>query len=151
MYDSCNVLIVSNRLENRRALTRILDGLPVSIVTSSTLRQAQEVLAKQEVNIVFCDDVLPYGTYRDLLSMPSIAKPCVVVTAHTSEPGDRYEAMVQGAFDVLRSPPEPTDIELVLIRAARHLRRQNEPQVHWPGSSRIETKAPVASIRTGQS
>ena len=128
MCDSWIVLVVSDRLENRRALTRILDSLPVSVIASWTLAQAQKVLARQEVNIVFCDEILPDGTYRDLLSMRSFSKPCVVVTAQTSEREDRHEAVVQGAFDVLRYPPEPTDVEFVVIRAARYLLRQNEYQ-----------------------
>ena len=65
MCDSWNVLIVSSHLENGRALMRILDGLPVNAIVSRTLAQAQEVLARQEVHIVFCDDSLPDGTYRD--------------------------------------------------------------------------------------
>jgi DNA-binding NtrC family response regulator len=148
MCDSWNVLIVSSHLENRRALVRILECLPVNVIVSCALFQAQEVLAAQEVHIVFCDDILPAGTYRDLLSMRSIAKPCVVVMAQTSEPEYRYETIVQGAFDVLRCPLESTDVELIVIRAARELRRQKESQVSWHGSSSIETKAPIVSIGT---
>jgi DNA-binding NtrC family response regulator len=129
MCDSWTVLIVSNRLANHRALMAILDTLPVRGVASCTLVQAQEVLARQAIDIVFCDDVLPDGTYRDLLSMLSITKPCVVVTAHTSEPESHHEALVQGAFEVLRYPPESTHVELIVVRAARHLRRHNEHHV----------------------
>jgi DNA-binding NtrC family response regulator len=147
MCDSWNVLIVSSHLENRRALVRILDCLPVNVTVSCALFQAQEVLAGREIHIVFCDDSLPAGTYRDLLSMRSIAKPCVVVMTQTAEPGYRYETIVQGAFDVLRCPLESTDVELIVIRAARHLLGQNESQVSWRGSSRMKTKPSIVSIR----
>jgi DNA-binding NtrC family response regulator len=129
MCDSWIVLVVSDRLENRKALTRILDSLPVSVIAAWTLVEAQKILARQEVDMVFCDEILPDGTYRDLLSMRSISKPCVVVSAQRSERGDRHEAVRQGAFELLRYPPEPTDVEFVVIRASRHLRRQNEYQV----------------------
>jgi DNA-binding NtrC family response regulator len=122
-----NVLIASSRLETRRALMCILDGLPVNTIASRTVAQAQKVLAKQQINIVFCDDVLPDGTYRDLLLMRSIGKPRVVVTTHTFTLKDHYEAVVQGAFAVLECPPESINVELIVFHAARLLRGQPSP------------------------
>jgi hypothetical protein len=39
-----DILVVSTRLENRSALLRILEGLPVNAFTVSTVQQAHEAL-----------------------------------------------------------------------------------------------------------
>jgi DNA-binding NtrC family response regulator len=123
MQTSWNILVVSARLENRRALVRILDGLPTNVIASSTLSQAWDVLAKQEIHLVFCDDCLPGGTYRDLLSVPTVGKPRFVVIADPWQLESPQGAMEEGAFDLLRRPIQPTDVELIVIRAARDLRQ----------------------------
>lgn len=122
MQTSWNILVASARLENRRALIRILDGLPVNVIASSTLSQARDVLTRQEVHLVFCDDSLPGGTYRDLFSAPTIRKPRFVVTMESSELEGDQEAS-EGAFALLRCPIQPTDVELIVIRVARELQQ----------------------------
>lgn len=122
MQSSWNILVASARLESRRALIRILDGLPVNVIASSTLSQARDVLTRQEVHLVFCDDCLPGGTYRDLFSVPTIGKPQFVVTMESSElEGDQESS--EGAFALLRCPIQPTDVELIVIRVARELQQ----------------------------
>jgi DNA-binding NtrC family response regulator len=123
MPTSWNILVASARLENRRALIRVLDGLPVNVIASSTLSQARDVLAKQEIHLVFCDDCLPGGTYRDLLSVPTVGKPRFVVTAESWQLENHQETLGRGAFDLLRCPIQPTDVELIVIRAARDLQQ----------------------------
>jgi DNA-binding NtrC family response regulator len=122
MQTSWNILVASARLENRRALIRILDGLPVNVIASSTLNQARDVLTRQEIQLVFCDDCLPGGTYRDLLSVPTVGKPRFVVTAESWELEGHQRERGEGAFDLLRCPIQPTDVELIVIRAARDFR-----------------------------
>lgn len=123
MQTSWNILVASARLENRRALIRILDGLPVNVIASSTLSQARDVLTRQEVHLVFCDDCLPGGTYRDLFSVLAIGKPRFVVTMESSELEGDQEALGEGAFALLRCPIQPTDVELIVIRVARELQQ----------------------------
>ena len=129
MYKPCDILVTSSRLEDRRALMRILDGLPINVFSTSTLRQAEEVISQKKLALVFCDEHLPDGSYRELLSASGTAQkqPPVVVTTHDGEWNDYLEATRRGAFDVIRYPLQPVDVELVVIRAMRDQRGPSVP------------------------
>jgi CheY-like chemotaxis protein len=115
------VLVASPQLEVRQVLIRTLDRLSADVISCSTRSQAEEVLARQEVDLVFCDEHLPDGSYSDLIhtnhSHPKI--PRIVVATRHAEWGFYFEALRKGAFDITRSPWHATDIEMVLIRALR--------------------------------
>lgn len=125
MRSTWNVLIASSCLDNRKELTRVLDGFPVSVFLSHNLHEAMQVLVQQQIVLVFCDAFLPDGTYRDLLPTPPISKARVVVTAHAWDREAHLEALQHGAFATLRCPLQPTDVELMVIRAS-HQREQLE-------------------------
>ena len=61
------VLVLSRQLEVRQVLIRTLDRLSADVISCSTRSQADEVLARQEVDLVFCDEYLPDGCYSDLI------------------------------------------------------------------------------------
>ena len=63
-----DILVVSARLENKKALLRILQGLPVSAFTASTVRQVHEVLSTHSIRVIFCEENFSDGSYRDLLT-----------------------------------------------------------------------------------
>jgi DNA-binding NtrC family response regulator len=120
------VLIVSPNMEVRRSLLRSLEALSTDVVVCVTRAQAEEVLSTQTVEIVFCDEHLPDGSYCDLIH-PSHCDhriPRVVVTTRTGEWELYFQAMTKGAFDVIRSPWYATDVELAVIRA---LREEDQP------------------------
>ncbi len=114
-------LIVSPHMEVRGRLLRTLEALSADVIVCSTRAQAEEVLSRQAVEIVFCDEHLPDGSYCDLIhsSGPTHVIPRVVVTTRTGEWELYFEAMTKGAFDVIRSPWYATDVELAVIRALR--------------------------------
>jgi len=128
MGQDVNLLIVSGRLENKRTLLNIIAGLPVNVYMTGTLEQAWKALLERPVDVILCDESLPDGTYQDFL--------CVVRSEHkmtrfvvllSSDAWEKYlEAIRLGACDVVRCPYQPTDIELVLIRASRDLRQKEE-------------------------
>ena len=100
----------------------MLDNLSTNVISCSTLRQAEEVLSQQTIDLVFCDQRLPDGTYRDLLSVRRLGHkmPRVVVTTRVGGWEDYTEATRLGAFDVIPSPLHPTNVELTVIRAMRN-------------------------------
>jgi DNA-binding NtrC family response regulator len=114
-------LLVSPHMEVRRPLLRTLEALSVDVIVCSTRAQAEEVLSRQAVEIVFCDEHLPDGSYCDLIHSSGFAHgiPRVVVTTRTGEWELYFEATIKGAFDVIRSPWYATDVELAVIRALR--------------------------------
>jgi DNA-binding NtrC family response regulator len=73
--------------------------------------------------MIFCDESLVGGTYCDLLNPSVRRKRLPVVIAIRNGDWDEYlEAMRLGAFDAVRYPLQPTDIELAVLRAARENR-----------------------------
>lgn len=124
MREQWDVLVASSSMENRRSLLRMLEPLSLNVISCSALNQAQEVLSRQEVLLVFCDEFLGDGSYRDLLLAEKVRRGNlrVVVTVSTGEWDEYLEAMRLGAFDAVRCPLHPTDIELLVLRAARESR-----------------------------
>ena len=115
------VLVLSPHLEVRQVLIRTLDRLSADVISCSTRTQAEEVLARQEVDLVFCDEHLPDGSYGDLIHSNhwNHRIPRIVVTTRHGEWDLYFEALKKGAFDITRSPWHATDVEMILIRALR--------------------------------
>lgn len=116
-----HALVTSSSLESRRVLLRMLEVLKVDTFASATLAEAEEVLSRQEVALVFCDDRLTDGTYRDLLQTLRTRKktPHIVVTTRIGEWKDYLEALGLGASDMIPYPFRSADVELNVIRAMR--------------------------------
>jgi len=121
MENRWDLLVVSGRLENKRALLHTLYDFPVFVFTASTIRQAREVLATRPIRLLFCEENLADGSYRDLLDSIHRVQPSaqLVLMLSNGEWKEYLEAISLGARDVIRCPLQPTDVELVLIRAAR--------------------------------
>jgi len=98
---------------------RTLEGLSSDVIVCSTETQAEEVLSRQTVEVVFCDEHLPDGSYDELIHANHWDHriPKVVGTTRT---GDLcIEAVTKGAFDVIRFPWHAADVEMGVIRALR--------------------------------
>ncbi len=128
MRQQWNVLVASSSMEDRASLMHILDSLSLNVISCSEVTQAQEVLARQDVPLVFCDERLADGGYRDLLACTANRKPPrIVVTIRTGDWDQYLDAMRQGAYDAIRFPLQPTDVELVVLRAMRENREAGCP------------------------
>ena len=116
-----DVLIVSARTENGKALIRILSDLPVNVFSAASIGQAREIMATHPVEMIFCEEFLPDGSYRELLEHVTAvnSSTAFVVTLCTGEWDEYLEAIRLGATDVLRCPLRSIDLELVLVRAGR--------------------------------
>jgi DNA-binding NtrC family response regulator len=116
-----HALVLSSCLEYRRLLLRILEDLRVDTFASATLAEAEEVLSQQRVALVFCDDSLTDGSYRDLLQALRRRKKerYVDVTNRIGEWKEYLEALDLGAFDMIQYPYRSTEVELNVIRAMR--------------------------------
>lgn len=120
-----DALVVSCQLESRQSLVRCLESLGLDVVACSNRGQAEEVLERRLFDLVFCDEFLPDGAYFDLISSTARSRaPKVVVMTRNGDWDLYFEALKEGAFDVLRHHGYSTDLEMVVIRALReeHLR-----------------------------
>lgn len=126
MQNEIATLIVSGRVENRERLSRILASRSISVFAVGTVAHAQELLQAQPIAIVFCDERLSDGTFRELVTSAKARHKSVefIVVLSTGEWPEFLEALGMGA-DVIRYPFQPTDIDLALIRAIRRDLRVN--------------------------
>jgi DNA-binding NtrC family response regulator len=126
MENEVDVLIVSSRIANKRTLLRTLEGLPVNTFSASTVFQALEFLATHPLAIVFCDERLPDGTYRDLLgSVPASPQMNRLIVVQCAGEWQEYlEALRLGAADMLRVPLQAPDIDIALFHAMRQGREK---------------------------
>lgn len=114
-------LVVASQLEDRQSLVLVLEAIPVDVTVCSSRSQAEEVLSRQSFEIIFCDEQLPDGLYSDLLRFIHVGDkmPRVVVLTRSGDWELYVEAVNKGAFDVIRTPGYPTDVEMTMIRAVR--------------------------------
>jgi DNA-binding NtrC family response regulator len=115
---SLDALIVSARPEHLKTLIRVLDACSARVVVAFSLRQAQGALSLQSFGLIFCDEYLSEGSYRDLLSAHIRPNGLKLVLMLCSGDWPEYiEAMQRGAFDVLRCPLQVAEVEGVVVRA----------------------------------
>jgi len=115
-------LLVSGQRENKRILLSVLRDLPVKPYVVSTTVQAKGYIASHQFSIVFCDELLRDGSYRDVfasLRANSTATQFVLVM-RDGEWEEYLEALKLGVEEVLRPPLSPIDVDLTLIHAFRH-------------------------------
>jgi DNA-binding NtrC family response regulator len=121
MDSPTQILVVSPELEHRRALTAILEREGWDTMCASRVSDVEEVLGRTEISLVFCDRRLADGTYREVLAvtraLPRNVR--VVVTSRLADWDEYLEALHHGAFDLIASPCQPTDVVWSIIQAKR--------------------------------
>jgi DNA-binding NtrC family response regulator len=125
------ILIVSCRPENRKTLLRVFDASPIDSYCAPSIEDARAALKSRSFSVVFCEERLLDGSYRDLLhDLRSTETTLLVVMLCTGEWEEYLEALRLGAEEVLRCPLQPTDIDLALIHAMRGNTRRREMEAH---------------------
>jgi DNA-binding NtrC family response regulator len=121
MLRKWDVLVACTDMMNRSALVHMLEGMSVNVFSCSTLDQVGEVLSRQKIELVFCDENLSDGSFRNLLLADQDWKgrPRIVVIFRTGEWDEYLNALQLGVFEVISSPLHATDVELAVIRAIR--------------------------------
>src|SRR5882672_9001487 len=116
-----DVLVACTDPTKRSALVHMLEGMSVNVFSCSTLIQIGELLSKQKIELIFCDESLSDGSFRDLLRANDtwMGRPRIVVIFSTGEWTEYLEALQLGVFEVISAPLHPTDVELAVIRAIR--------------------------------
>jgi DNA-binding NtrC family response regulator len=132
MNNGLPILIVSCRSENRKMLTRVFEGLPIDPHSAPTIEDARMAIRSRQFSIVFCEERLADGSYRDLfLDVQSASEvPRFVVLLCTGEWKEYLEALSLGVEEVLRCPLQPADVDLALIHAMRNGGQKREMAAH---------------------
>jgi DNA-binding NtrC family response regulator len=79
------------------------------------------VFRNHNIQVVFCERSLSDGTYRDLLTVTRLQgrSVCLIVTSRLANWDEYLEALNDGAFDLIESPSQTTDVVRVLNQAHR--------------------------------
>jgi DNA-binding NtrC family response regulator len=115
------IVIASADMEERRAMCNILVKQGLEPIVASSIRECEEILAQEDVGLIFCARSLADGDYRGLLIAPRPAsrKTRIVVVNQLTNWDEYLDAMRLGAFDVISAPCRPTDVEWMIIQALR--------------------------------
>jgi DNA-binding NtrC family response regulator len=100
----------------RCALAGILAAVGLDIVFASSVGEAREILLGQPIRSVLCEDILPDGSFHDVLRTLKFAglRVPLVVCSLLREMDQYLEAMESGAFDFIAPPFRPTELESIL-------------------------------------
>jgi DNA-binding NtrC family response regulator len=118
------VLVVGANVEKRTAIVDVLEECGLEPVIASNLEETRNILARRPMHVVFCEDYLPDGSFREVLRMVKATKPEIqVVVSSMLEDVDEYiEAMNLGAFDFIAPPYHGAEIVSVVDSASKRYR-----------------------------
>jgi DNA-binding NtrC family response regulator len=110
------ILSVSANRADHAALRRIVDPAHWLFAAAPTCRAAIRELWQRRARVVFCERVLPDGTWKDLLErMPPLADPPrFAVVAGNADAGLWFEVLEHGGYDVLSKPLDEDEVRSVL-------------------------------------
>jgi DNA-binding NtrC family response regulator len=119
--------LVVGASENRDAVTSAMSHWSIDPVCCSGVQEARGLLPNAKPSLIFCDETLCDGTYRDLLlELSEPAKIRFVVMSLIPDLDDHYnEAIALGAFDMIASPCRRSDVQWIAIRAVQEATRRS--------------------------
>jgi DNA-binding NtrC family response regulator len=121
--------------ENRDVVTSAMSHWSMEPVCCSGVQEALSLLPQTSPFLIFCDEGLPDGTYKDLLrEAGKPTKSRLVVISPNAEFDEHYnEAIGLGAFDMIASPCRRSDVQWIAIRAmhedARRTASKRRPRI----------------------
>ncbi len=115
----CEVLAASADPQSRLVLASVLSQWGLELICSSTVREANVILARQPVPLLFCEERLADGTFRDVLSAAKLmeSRLHIVVSSPMDDENRYWEAIQLGAFDVIPFPCRATDVQRVIFHS----------------------------------
>ena len=138
------VLVVSPG-PNREAVKSAMSRWSIDLLCCSDVHEAKVLLPSSNPSLVFCEEQLSDGTYRDLLQdIGRVQKVRLVVMSESNDLDQAFnEVSAFGAFEIIASPARPTDVQWITIRAMqeesrRSGRRRQREAPKMPPESRPE-------------
>jgi DNA-binding NtrC family response regulator len=121
-------MIVCGDAQKRQVIEVAVQGWTEDVVVCASLQEAQARLDQlNRTTIVFCEQQLPDGSYRDFLASlrrTSKRTRVVVMMPGVDPEAEHQEAMRQGAFEVMMSPYRHDDARWTLIQAVQEETRR---------------------------
>jgi two-component system, NtrC family, response regulator PilR len=113
------ILFVSGRHEDAQRLAHMLRSLPLSLVHTTSLRQARARLRKEEFDVILTEAALPDGTWVDTLHLArEIPREIqVIVTDAQADSAFWAEVLNLGAYDLVAQPFYEPEVRRILYNA----------------------------------
>jgi DNA-binding NtrC family response regulator len=136
---SPNVMLVSPILETQQAFASALGERGIAPILASTVGEAQTILSRHPISLVFCSDELPGGGVDAFIRQSSRAPGRVpVVVVSRFDDWERYLNFLKiGAFDYVLYPPSGSEIERVVRNALSCVRPKRAMHVASAAYRRI--------------
>jgi DNA-binding NtrC family response regulator len=117
--DTLEVLVVSSDPEQSQLLADMLENSGFESVISGSLAEVRNLLAAKPIRMVFCEDRLNDGSYRDVLQAIAESKlPVPLIAFSPLASWELYvEAIRSGAFDCIGPIFKATEIERIVHHA----------------------------------
>jgi DNA-binding NtrC family response regulator len=124
------VLLVGADVGKRTALVDILEECGLEPMIASNVEETIQILARRPPHVVFCEDNLPDGGFREILCLVKAYRPKIqVVLSSMLGAVDEYiEAMNLGAFDFIAPPYRTTEIVSVVDGACKRYRLKRKDE-----------------------
>jgi DNA-binding NtrC family response regulator len=116
---SLNLMVVSQAIEIQQVFASTLARRGVAPIVASTLSEAQTILRRHCIDLVFCSDELPEAGIGDLIlqTFRPTARVPVVVFSRLDDQGRYLNFLEAGAFDYVLYPPNGIEIAMIVERA----------------------------------
>ena len=128
------VLVTGCDAGKRTALVNMLEEYGLEPMIASNVEETRQVLGRRPMHVVFCEDKLPDGGFREILCLVKGGRPeiQVVVSSMLGDVHEYIEAMNLGAFDFIAPPYRSTEIVSFIEGACRRyrLKRKDEGALH---------------------
>lgn len=119
------ILVVTPDRDDIRTVESAAAEESVETVVAHTYREALGAAAKKTISLIFCEQGLPDGSWKDLLSRLVVnpEPPKLVVLAEPSDQTLWAEAINLGAHDVIAKPLHKRETQHVIAGALMTTRR----------------------------
>ncbi len=121
------ILLVSPAPEDHAFLRALLATGWRKLYAARSYREALAVLCRDRIAVILCEQDLPDGKWKDLLSQiaPLTDPPCLVVTSRLADEHLWAEVLNLGGYDVLAKPFDAEEVLRVVSLAAEHWEREH--------------------------
>ena len=128
---SPNVMVMSPILETQQAFASFLGRCGIAPILASTVREAQAILSRHPISIIFCSDELPGGGVDAFIRQTSVppGQVPVVVVSRLDDWGRYLKFLQIGAFDYVLYPSSGNEIERVVRNALSCARPESSKYV----------------------
>src|SRR6202140_2671039 len=124
------VLVTGCDAGKRTALLNMLEEYGLEPMIASNVEETRQILERRALHVVFCEDKLPDGGFREVLCLVKASRPeiQVVLSSMLGDVHEYIEAMNLGAFDFVAPPYRSSEIASIVDGAySRYrLRRKDE-------------------------